>query len=68
VNVYKDDIKVRSISMNDYFGERALLFDEVRSATVIAEGLVECWVLGKEEFITYISQDMRDMLMDRIGL
>lgn len=54
--------------MDDYFGERALLFDEVRSATVIADGPVECWVLEKEEFITYISEDMREMLMNRIGL
>jgi cGMP-dependent protein kinase len=45
--VFKEGLKLRTISMNDYFGERALLFDEVRSATVIADGPVECWVLGK---------------------
>mmetsp|Transcript_19075 Transcript_19075/g.19078 ORF Transcript_19075/g.19078 Transcript_19075/m.19078 type:complete len:349 (+) Transcript_19075:544-1590(+) len=42
VDIFKNGIKARSITIYDYFGERSILFDEVRTATVIANGLVSC--------------------------
>lgn len=38
----KDDTLVRTITIYDYFGERSLLSDQVRTATAIADGEVEC--------------------------
>jgi cGMP-dependent protein kinase len=41
VTVYKDNVKVRTITKLDYFGERALIFNDFRTATVVAtEGTV----------------------------
>jgi cGMP-dependent protein kinase len=49
VAVYKDTKKMRSITKLDYFGERALIFNDFRTATVIAtDGPVSCWVLEKQ--------------------
>lgn len=42
VDVYKDDQKIRAITKHDYFGERSVLFDDFRSATVLASGEVNC--------------------------
>jgi cGMP-dependent protein kinase len=40
VNVMKEGIFIRKMSNNDYFGERSILFNDARSATVVAEGQV----------------------------
>jgi putative ABC transport system ATP-binding protein len=41
---------VARLGPGDFFGERALLTDEPRSATVAAVGEVEAYTLGKDEF------------------
>lgn len=68
VDIYKDDNLIRSINKLDYFGERALLFDEPRSATVKANGKVECWVLKKADFLQIIDERIRNLLHKRIKL
>ena len=42
VEIFQDGVIIRSITKNDYFGERSLLFDELRTASVIAKGEVCC--------------------------
>lgn len=42
VNVLKNDVKIRTITKHDYFGERSVLFNDFRSATVSADGPVSC--------------------------
>lgn len=54
--------------MYDYFGERALLFDEDRSATVIAKSEVTCWVLSKADFMNVVEEDILKQLLKRIDL
>ena len=68
VEIYKDDVLIRSINKLDYFGERALLFDEPRSATVKAHERVECWVLKKVDFLQIIDERIRNLLHKRIKL
>ena len=68
VEIYKDDLLIRSINKLDYFGERALLFDEPRSATVKAHERVECWVLKKVDFLQIIDERIRNLLHKRIKL
>jgi putative ABC transport system ATP-binding protein len=41
---------VRALGPGDYFGERALLSKEARSATVTTREPCELWSLGKEDF------------------
>jgi len=68
VNVIRDGISIRIVSKLDYFGERAMLFDEFRSATVVAMGHVSCWVLQKKDFLRILTDVMRKRLTARIDL
>ena len=66
VKVYKNNIYIRDITKHDYFGERAGILNVNRSASVIASGIVECWVLGKEDFLGIINKEITDSIMNRI--
>ena len=68
VEVLKDNVNIRTITKHDYFGERSVLFDEIRTATVVARGPVTCWTLLKSDFLEIINEDMRGLLMKRIEL
>jgi len=68
VDVLKDGVHIRSITKLDYFGERSVLFDDFRSATIVAKGPVSCWILHKEDFLQIVDERMRTHLMKRIEL
>ena len=68
VEIIKDGQSVRSISKNDYFGERSLLFDDYRSASVVARHRVSCWVMSKSNFMELLHEKIRNQLMERIEL
>lgn len=68
VDIIKDSQILRSITKNDYFGERSLLFDEVRTASVIARKKVLCWVMTKRDFMSILNENIRKQLMHRIEL
>ena len=68
VKVFRNDKYIRNITKNDYFGERSVLFNDFRTATVTADGPVSCWVLEREDFITIISENIRDKLVKRIEM
>jgi CRP-like cAMP-binding protein len=50
VNKGKSRAKVADLRSDDYFGEMALISNEPRIATVIAEGLTELFILQKADF------------------
>lgn len=68
VLVMKDGAVLRTIGKNDYFGERSVLFNEVRTASVVAEGEVECWVLHRPDFLSIIDDSISKQLAKRIEL
>ena len=68
VDVIRDGIQVRSITKLDYFGERSVLFNENRTASVVASGAVSCWVLHRQDFLRLIDESIRDNLTKRIEL
>lgn len=68
VDVVKDGGYLRSITKHDYFGERSVLFGDARTATIIANGPVVCWILDKSEFTRIIDESVRNQLMKRIAL
>jgi cGMP-dependent protein kinase len=68
VEVIKNDVVLRTINKLDYFGERSILFNELRTATIKAQSKVECWVLHKSDFFRVIDERMRTTLQKRIHL
>ena len=62
VEVFQKNLYLRTLNSMEYFGERALLTNEVRSATVIAKDSVELYSLDKESFKKNLSQMMVDYL------
>ncbi|MGA7264517.1 MAG: ATP-binding cassette domain-containing protein [Stellaceae bacterium] len=64
VEVIRSDHEVARLGPGDFFGEVALISGEPRNATVVAEGGVDTYALGKTDFQTALatSQSFRDQL------
>lgn len=59
VGVHKEDNlgkseKVAVLNKGDYFGEKALLSEDLRAASIIAETRVECLTLSRQDFISLV--------------
>ena len=68
VDIVKDGANLRTVTKHDYFGERSLLFNDFRSASVIANGLVTCWYLTRADFFTIFEGAMINSLISRIDI
>jgi len=68
VDIFINDNYIRTLSENDSFGERALFFKETRSASAIANGLVELFSLDKDSFLSILESNMKEYLMNRLYL
>lgn len=68
VEVIKSSIAVRNMGKFDYFGERSLLFNSARSATIKAITKVECWCLYREDFLGIFTEPVKNQLLKRIDL
>lgn len=69
VTVMIDGKQVRTMGKNAYFGERALLFDEPRTATVeVSSQEAELWSIEKSTFSHIVKGNMQQELMHRIRL
>merc|ERR1719261_49495 len=69
VLVSKEGKTLRTLGKFDYFGERSLLNDEPRSASVSChKGQVELWVIDKTVFLQIVEGQMLNHLEERIRL
>ena len=68
VKVFKDNLYIRDMGKYDYFGERASLLENSRSAKVVCSGSAELWVINKTHFIKIIDEQIHKVLMSRIEL
>ncbi|OMJ86646.1 hypothetical protein SteCoe_11795 [Stentor coeruleus] len=68
VNIVQDGIVLRTVGKNDYFGERSVIFNDNRTASVIANGPVCCWVITKSDFSSILEESVRNILIKRIEL
>jgi len=68
VEVVKDGVAVRTIARLDYFGERSVLQEEVRTASVVARGTAVCWVLHRDDLLSVINDHVRNSLLKRMEL
>jgi cGMP-dependent protein kinase len=68
VDIFVKGNYLRTLNENEYFGERALFFDEKRSATAVANGSVEVYYLEKDDFVTVIDGNLKEFLVNRLYL
>lgn len=69
VRILIDGRPVRTLKQNTYFGERALLFNEKRSATVeVTSEEAELWKVDKTTFTSIVTGNMKQVLLYRIML
>jgi cGMP-dependent protein kinase len=68
VDIIKEGIFLRSVGKNDYFGERAILSSETRSANAVARTASVLWALSKADFFRIIEPVMQKHLLKRIQL
>jgi cGMP-dependent protein kinase len=68
VDIVQSGVLVRTVAKHDYFGERSLIFDDYRSASVIAHGPVVCWFLTRSDFQSILEESLHRLLLKRIEL
>ena len=68
VQVIKDGVAIRTIRKMDYFGERAVLSGEERSASIRAVDKVTCWELRRTDFQRLIDAKACKQLLKRIEM
>lgn len=68
VKVIKDEKELRNIGPNDFFGERAILKNEPRTATIIASENTICWVLNRDDFLGILDETVKENLIKRMQL
>ena len=68
VQVVKDGVALRNIAKNDFFGERSVLSNDVRTAGIVSVGQSECWVLHQADFLTIVDESISRLLIKRIQL
>ena len=68
VEVFQKTIYLRTLNSMEYFGERGLLQNEARSATVIAKNNVDLYCLDKESFNLNLSVLMSNYLHKSLSL
>jgi cGMP-dependent protein kinase len=52
----------------DYFGERSLLYNERRTATIISDSKVQCIYISRHLFNSLISPNNKQLMFYRIKL
>jgi cGMP-dependent protein kinase len=68
VRVLKDNKYIRDLEAGNCFGERALIDSETRTASIIADNDVECYVISKEDAMSIIDKNIQEYLKKKIAL
>ena len=68
VQVIKDGLVLRVICREGFFGERALLTRELRTANVVALEQVTCLILRSEDFMRVMDSAITHLLQERLEL
>ena len=59
---------VRTLIKDSYFGEKALIQNELRTASAIAKGVTQIFVIKQEAFRSIIDNDIQNQLITRMDL
>ena len=66
VTIHQNGHPVRSITRSDYFGEKAVLTGQPRTASVYAKGKCVVWELSNEHFHQFFDRKVQEMMINRI--
>jgi cGMP-dependent protein kinase len=68
VDIFINTVYIRTLSEFEYFGERALFFNEPRTATAQANGKVDLFVIEERAFKDILEDQLRNYLIERFYL
>jgi cGMP-dependent protein kinase len=68
VKISKDKKFIRDMEAGNCFGEMSLIRSENRSASVVADGAVQCYSITKEDFMSIIDKNMQEYIRRKISL
>ncbi|CAG9329963.1 PKG_29 [Blepharisma stoltei] len=68
VQVLKNNIVMRTLNQFEYFGERAIVLNEKRGATIVTVGKTICWTLNQTDFLELVNKALHKQLMRHIDL
>ena len=68
VDIYKDQKFLRTINDNESFGFKALFNKEIRTASAIANGNVECYTLSSSDFKQILEEKLINYLKNKMML
>jgi len=68
IDVFINDNYIRTLNNNEFFGERALFFNEPRTATAIANGKVECFSIDSKDLKLILEEKLTNYLKGRFFL
>jgi cGMP-dependent protein kinase 1 len=68
VEILRGGVSIRVITKHDFFGERSIILNENRTATVIARGDAVCWCLSRRDFLLIVDEGIRKQLTKRMEL
>ena len=68
IEIFKDGVSMRLITKHGFFGERAIITKEQRTASAISKCPSLCWKLSKNDFLTMVDENIRCQLSVRMEL
>ena len=69
VEIYMSKKYIRNMNINEYIGERALLFNnEIRKLTATAKTDIEVYYLDKNDFENVIGNNLKEYLVNKFNL
>jgi CRP-like cAMP-binding protein len=68
VSVVKYGKELKILGEGSVFGERSVLENEVRNATIVAKSTCECWLLSREVFYALVDDRIIQKLRNNVSL
>jgi len=66
VSVLKDNVRVRVIAKHDFFGEKSLLSEQPRTASIVAMDPTVCWLIHKVHFLVLFDEKAKATMLNRV--
>jgi cGMP-dependent protein kinase len=68
VSVIRDGIVIRKVTKGNFFGERSMILNENRTASVVCNKKCIFWVTNRSNFFDIIDEGIHELLVKRIKL